>query len=225
MVRNTHSQFAPLARQHFETPRRERKALRVLLLITLCDVHCWFLLKLSQSAALELQPHSPAFEGLIRAEDTQGSVPVPCNLTLLFLRGCFLWEYWFQQVPAMAALTLLDFSLDAARSQLFLTTCGILSGAREVSQPTAVGAPPWPTYSSLVIHKQTSHCRRKRWVRCETTEVTKRLSFTMKVLWSSYLLMSSTSTSQKANGLLESTGMFKDKIIFNEKHWKIFFHC
>lgn len=91
--------------------------------------------------------------------------------------------------PQTAALTmpatLLDFSLDAARSQLFLTTCGTLSGAREVSQPTAVGAPPRPTYSSLVIHKQTSHCRRKEWVRCETTEVTKRLSFTMKVLQSS----------------------------------------
>lgn len=111
--------------------------------------------------------------------------------------------------------TLLDLSLDAARSQLFLTTCGTLSGVREVSQPTAAGAPPWPTYSSLVIHKQTSHCRRKQWVRCETTEVTKRLSFTMKVLWSSYLLMSRTSTSQISNRFLESTGMIKDKIIFN----------
>lgn len=111
--------------------------------------------------------------------------------------------------------TLLDLSLDAARSQLFLTTCGALSGVREVSQPTAVGAPPQPTYSPLVIPKQTSHCRRKWWVRCETTEVTKRLSFTMKVLWNSYLLMSSTSTSQIANRFLESTGMSKDKIIFN----------
>lgn len=116
--------------------------------------------------------------------------------------------------PQMAALTMpatqLDFSLDAARSQLFLTTCGTLSGVREVSQPTAAGAPPWPTYSSLAIHKQTSHCRRKQWVRCETTEVTKQLSFTMKFLQSSYLLMSSISTSQVAKGLLEPTGMFKN---------------
>lgn len=83
--------------------------------------------------------------------------------------------------------------------------------------PMAVGAAAWPTHSSLVIHKQTSLCRRKWWVRCETTEVMKWPSFTAKVWWSSCLLMASIWTSQIANGFLDSTGMFKVKIIFNSK--------
>lgn len=76
MVRNTHSQFTPLARQHFETPPHERKAPCVFADNTGVTLIAGFASKAPQSAAFELQPPVK----LLRAEETQGSVRVPFHL-------------------------------------------------------------------------------------------------------------------------------------------------
>lgn len=76
MVRNTHSQFTPLAKQHFETPRHQRKAPCVFADNTGVMLIAGFSSKAPQIAAFELQPSVE----LLRAEDTQGSVHVPFHL-------------------------------------------------------------------------------------------------------------------------------------------------
>lgn len=167
MVRNTHSQFAPLAWQHFETPRHERKALGVFFAdktrVTFTagfSSNCHRTLHWSCS---HIALPSRGWQGLKTHRTLCLYHAIPFSESVFSLR---ILVSRINKSLQMAALTmpatLLDPSLDAARSQLLLTTCGTLSRVREVSQSTAVGAPPRPTYSSLVIHKQTSHCRRKR---------------------------------------------------------------
>lgn len=152
MVRNTHSQFAPLAWQHFETPRHERKALGIFLLIT----PVWRSLLVSPQTVTQrcigAAATQPCLQGAGKGWGHTGLCACTMQSPPSLSDSVFSLRILVSRInksPQTAALTmpatLLDFSLDAARSQLFLTTCGTLSGVREVSQPTAAGAPPRPT--------------------------------------------------------------------------------